>query len=62
MKIFKYFEKLHVKVVLVSLISGNTYKVVLDGKSYRAAAPQAEIKKIVCQSAEKQTPKGGKIG
>jgi len=37
------------------------YKVVLDGKSYRSAAPENSVQKTVCQRSEKQTLKGGEI-
>lgn len=37
------------------------YKVVLEGKSYRAAQPVMKTPKTTCQRAEKQPSKGGEI-
>jgi len=37
------------------------YKVVLEGKSYRAASTEQKTQKSTCQRTEKQTLKGGQI-
>lgn len=45
----------------VDRLRHGAYKIVLDGKSYRAPSSEQRIQKPSCQGSEKQTKKGGQI-